>query len=97
MKIKFDTIVTEENEFDIIDSLTDIQTKIYEMVQHLAFCSRCEDSFNKNDKDSQWTEDGVLCPDCHEQFSIEYPADGGVLVIENKTGRHLDWTETRWL
>lgn len=89
--------VTKDNVWDIQDELNISLTKLRQFGNNFAVCSRCDSTFDAQDERSQWTEDGVLCPDCHESYSIKHYCDGGVGVINNETGKPLPLSEIGWL
>lgn len=98
MKLKIlgrEVEVTKDNVWDIQDELNISLTKIRQFGNNFAVCSKCESTFDAQDERSQWTEDGVLCPTCHETYTIKYYGDGGVGVVYTESGRiveeNLDW------
>lgn len=100
MKIKIlgqEVEVTKDNVWEIQDELNLSLTKIRKFTHNFAVCSRCDSTFGQFDEGSQWTKEGVLCPDCHKTYTIKEYDDGSVGVVNTVTGEDVGAGGMVWL
>lgn len=75
-----------------------IDSKIFDFERGKSYCSCCGSIFDSMDKNSQHTEDGRLCAECHKTYTIKYDPNewGAVGIAYTETG---EWVNPcpRWL
>lgn len=104
IEINKDKICIDINEDMTPENLSRVSNLINEKIQifknQYGKCSRCDEYFDLMDNGSQHTEDGKLCSECHEIYTISYDTEewGSVGVKYTKTGEWVtDYKEMNWL
>jgi len=92
VSINYDTVNLDNIE-DVMSELSNVYDELRMYRNSFCKCTRCEELYPSDAKGSQWTEDGRLCPDCHEIYTITYDPEewGAVGVTSTKTGEWIDY------